>query len=479
MATARLLRSTVFRRTLAVVLLLAAVAAMISGLIGWHANALLTRATERAIETDVSELKFELVARGFDALVQAVAERSHSGGDGVYYLADQSGEKRAGNLPRQPVWLERQGRGLFRYPRQGSAGSVQRTAAGLLIEIDGAPRLIVGRDVEEQRALLWAIYRSVGFGAGLLLLIGLGGSVLIARHVLARVDDIGRVSAEIMSGNLARRVALDGSGDELDRLARRLNEMLARIEQLMASLREVSDNIAHDLKTPLNRLRNRAEAALGDGGGAQAWRGGLEAVIDEADDLIKTFNALLLIARLEAGSTSDGLAPLDLSQVVRDVAELYEPVAEEAGFSLSWRADDVLPVRANRQLLGQALANLIDNALKYAAGGKAGRGITITAEGMGSAAVLTVADRGPGIPPEHRERALKRFVRLQESRSLPGTGLGLSLVAAVARLHGGTIRLADNAPGLKVVVTLPLALAAPDMAQSVFSQPPTMEPARE
>jgi len=469
-----LLRSRVFRRTLAVVLLLAGVAAVITGVVGWNANAIYTRSAERSIETDAAELKSELVTRGFDALARLVAERSHSGGSGIYYLADASGTYRAGNLTRPPDWHGAIGRGLFTY----SAGGVRRTAAGLLIDIDGEPRLVVGRDVEDQRALLLAVYRTIGYGTALLLLLGLAGSVLIATLIQTRIEDMSSASADIMAGNLSGRIPVDGSGDELDRLAVQLNEMLGRIEQLMTGLREVSDNIAHDLKTPLNRLRNRAEAALADGRGAEAWRSGLEKVIDEADELIKTFNALLLIARLEAGSAGDAVATVDLSRLVADVAELYEPVAEEADFALQTDVEPDVWVNGNRQLFGQMLANLIDNALKYAADAKGDREIAISIAKAGEHARLVVADRGPGIPPEHRERALKRFVRLEQSRSLPGTGLGLSLVAAVARLHRGSVALEDNAPGLRVVVSLPLARTPPHVADLPTDQGHEKEPVR-
>ena len=479
MAPGKLLRSTVFRRTLTVVLLLAGVAAAVTGLVGWHANGILTRSAERAVEADAAELKAELVARGFDALAQTIAERSRGGGSGVYYLADASGRYRAGNLPRLPTWQGATGRGVFTYSPDAPYGGGRpvRTAAGILIEIDGHPRLVVGRDIEDQRALLLAIYQSIGLGTALLILVGLGGSVLISRHIQARIEAMSAASASIMSGNLTGRIPTDGSGDELDRLALQLNKMLERIEQLMVGLREVSDNIAHDLRTPLNRLRNRAEAALGDSRGAEAWKLGLERVIDEADDLIKTFNALLLIARLEAGAAPDGFATLNLSRLVADVADLYEPVAEEAGFHLACPASPAILIRANRQLLGQALANLIVNALKYSADGTERR-IAISAEREGHYAKLVVADRGRGIVPENRERALRRFVRLEESRSLPGTGLGLSLVAAVARLHLGAVMLEDNQPGLRVVVKVPLAPSGPAVAESAAGPAAGMETVR-
>jgi signal transduction histidine kinase len=478
MGPRNLLRSTVFRRTLTVVLLLAGVAAAVTGLVGWYANGILTQSSERAVEADAVELRAELMGRGLDALAQLVTEKSRSSGGGVYFLAGADGSARAGNLDRLPNWTGVPGRGVFTYSRGTGAAAHVRRAAGLLIEIDGEPRLVVGRDIEDQRALLLAIYRSIGLGTAVLILIGLGGSVLISRHIQSRIDAMSRASAGIMAGDLSGRIPSDASDDELDRLAHQLNDMLARIEQLMAGLREVSDNIAHDLKTPLNRLRNHAEAALGDGRGGDAWRNGLERVIDEADEIIKTFNALLLIARLEAGSTTDGFETLDLSRLVVDVAELYEPVAEETGFRLDCATDAGLVVLANRQLLGQALANLIDNALKYAAADRGLREITITARRQAGTARLEVADRGPGIAFDDRERALRRFVRLEQSRSLPGTGLGLSLVAAVARLHRGVVTLEDNEPGLRVVLALPLAIPAANVAELGEEKTSELETAR-
>jgi signal transduction histidine kinase len=300
-------------------------------------------------------------------------------------------------------------------------------------------------------------------------MLGVGAGILISRSMLARIEAVTETSRKIMAGDLSRRIALSGSGDELDRLAESLNVMLARIEELLLALREVSDNIAHDLKTPLTRLRNRAEAALRSDDGPSSYRDGLAKTIEEADELIKTFNSLLLIARLEGGAIAESMAPVDPAAIIGDIAELYEPAAEEAGLALAVSAQQGLSLVANRELVSQAVANLVDNAIKYsptpspAAAGAAPSppatptgAIAISLTQVGDTVEIAVADRGPGVAPQDRERALQRFVRLEKSRSRPGAGLGLSLVAAVARMHGGSVRLEDNAPGLRVVLCIPV-----------------------
>jgi signal transduction histidine kinase len=260
-----------------------------------------------------------------------------------------------------------------------------------------------------------------------------------------------------MQGDLSGRLEVTGTGDEFDRLADSLNAMLGRIELLLYGLKDVSDNIAHDLKTPLTRLRNRVEAARAQPADAETYRAALEATIEESDQLIKTFNALLMIARIEAGSPDGSMSNVDASAIVRDVAELYEPVAEEKGVALVVEASEPVELKASRELLGQALANLVDNAIKYSDGveGRQLRIVVSTARENQTLA-LTVADNGPGISEADRERVLHRFVRLEESRSQPGSGLGLSLAAAVARLHHGSIELGDGKPGLVVTMRLPI-----------------------
>jgi signal transduction histidine kinase len=291
---------------------------------------------------------------------------------------------------------------------------------------------------------------------GFLTLGGLVAGFTTSIIALRRIEAINVAAHSIMAGDMSRRVAVTGAGDEYDALATNLNAMLERIEALMSGLREVSDNIAHDLKTPLTRLRNSAEAALRETG-ELAYREGLEYTIEKADELIKTFNSLLLVARLEAGALEGNAERFDIGRAVRDVAELYEPVAEERGMRLDVDVGAGPEFDGNRQLIVQSVVNLIENAIKYSV--KPGRAdeavIAIALKNLPDAVEIAVADNGPGIAPEDRERVLKRFVRLEKSRTEPGTGLGLSLVQAVARLHGGRVRLEDNIPGLRVVVTLP------------------------
>ncbi len=444
----------------AYVALFVTLAALIAGILVWQTNEALTRQLLQTIETEANGLQAVARLQGPDAVAKEVSQRSKASDLQLYFLADRQGRKIAGNLSRWPPELSSDRGGLFRYARGDGLDATERMAVGIPVNL-GQQQLLVSRDVEEQIGFIDRVRTIFLVGFGLLGLVGLAGGIIASRHILKRLAGITATSESIMAGDLSRRIDVAGTGDEFDDLGRNLNAMLDRIEQLMTGLREVSDNIAHDLKTPLTRLRNRAEAALRDGRNAEDYRDGLQKTIEEADGIIKTFSAMLLIARLEAGAIEETLEAFDVSELVSDVVELYEPAAEEAGRFIRLSADAAVPVKANRQLIGQAVANLIDNALKYGVAEPCSRrpaqaaDIEVAVTQHNGQVEIAVADHGPGIPEVDRERVLKRFVRLEASRTRSGTGLGLSLVAAVARLHRGQVSLEDNRPGLRVVLSWP------------------------
>jgi len=321
----------------------------------------------------------------------------------------------------------------------------------------------------------------------IVIVLGLGGGVFVARRVLRRIDAMTGTTRRIMAGDLSGRLPVGRSGDELDRLAENLNAMLERIEALMMGLKEVSDNIAHDLKTPLTRLRNRAEEALAKSGTEAEYRSALERTIEESDGLIRTFNALLMIARAESGQARGNMDDFDAADVANGIHELYEPLAEDDGMTLQVKTEPT-PLYGNRELISQALANLVENAIKYgkpvpvaqplgadAVTAADSRQVVIEARRNGDQVLLSVTDHGPGIPEADRKHAVERFVRLEASRTQPGSGLGLSLASAVATLHGGELRLADAQPGLSATLAIParagvsdrLAAQTPDVPQKV------------
>jgi signal transduction histidine kinase len=473
-ALTKLLTSTPVRLAVVYMGVFVLATAAVTGYLVWHTNQYLTSRAAAALKVEEASLRGQFSAGGMLGLVAAVDARVNSPGSDLYLLLDGYGNRLAGNLQRRPEALAELGRSSVFFYEPFSEPGVERLAIGTAFAVPDGLVLIVARDIEDQRQLASGIGRMAFVSFGLLSALAVGAGILIGRSMLARIEAISDTSRRIMAGDLSRRVPLSGAGDEIDRLADGLNAMLARIEELLAALREVSDNIAHDLKTPLNRLRNRAEAALRSSDPA-AYREGLALTIEEADELIQTFNSLLLIARLEAGAAAETMVPVDLAGVVGDIAELYEPAAEEAGLKLAVVAEPREPklcAIANRELVSQAVANLVDNAIKYSAvalapaGGVQTRGaahapeIRITLSRIGDAIEIAVGDRGPGIAAQDRERALQRFVRLEKSRSRPGAGLGLSLVAAVARMHGGSVRLEDNRPGLRAVLSIPVRAVA-------------------
>ena len=371
-----------------------------------------------------------------------------------YLLQGASGERIAGNLPpMEPTEGEIVLPVSYLYPDRGAKVDVQADAYPAIAQgqrLDNGEFLLVGesryRAVKAQEAIIWAFGWAIAITV---LLAGVGGAAL-RTGFLRRIEAVNRTTRSIMDGDLAQRVPASGGGDEMDQLALNLNAMLDRIQALMESLKRVSDDIAHDLRTPLSRLRHRLEAARGrtgpDGDAV------VEQSIAELDAIQETFSALLRISQIESGARRAAFSDVDLAQIVSTISEAYAPVAEDRSQRLVAVIDRVAPVHGDRELLTQMLANLIENPIRHC---PAGVGITVTLRQEADTPVLCVADTGPGIPAPEREKVFRRFYRLEASRTTPGSGLGLALVKAIADLHGTSVELSDNRPGLRVTVRFP------------------------
>ena len=458
-ALGKLFRTTTFKLTLVYLTVFGLFAVFLLGYFALNTRRLINEQIVETVDAEITGLAEQYRIGGVRRLVVVIDRRSRRPGSSLYLVTTFNGDALAGNISNlAPGSLESEGWIETSYRRLEESEDADRRALARVFQLPGGFRLLVGRDLDERERLFNIVLAAGRWSVVIVIALGLIGGFFITRRVLRRVDAMTETTRIIMDGDLGGRLPVTGSGDELDRLAENLNQMLARIEALMRGLKEVSDNIAHDLKTPLTRLRNRAEEALRTARSDPEYRAALEATIEESDGLIRTFNALLLIARAESGQARQDMQEFDAAEIVRDVGELYEPLAEEKGIALKIEAAQPAPLKGSRELVSQAIANLVDNAIKYTGpaplNGVAPE-IVVRARKEGEQILLTVADAGPGIPEADRSRVVDRFVRLEQSRSQPGSGLGLSLASAVARLHGGELRLEDNQPGLKCVVALP------------------------
>jgi signal transduction histidine kinase len=403
-----------------------------------------------ALKRDLLELAALYRADGTTALEGAIDRRLSldPAGKAIYCVTGPTGTTTAGNLSEWPAGLEPDGRWHQIQLRRAGAAQTEPMWASA-IRLPGGYGLLVGHAVATRT--LFA--RNIGFS-----LIGVVGAAalltwfavrVISRHSQSRLDAFAGTAAAVMRGDLAHRFGVHGAEDEFDQLATSLNTMLARVEELMTAMRVVTDGIAHDFRTPLTRLRTRLDLALQRDDGRGAQREVLVTAINEADALVRNLNALLEIARAEAGFGREQMVEVDLAEMIRSLGDLYVPVAEERGITLTVEASSVAKVHGHRELLAQAIANLIENAIKYS------RDSTQIALRAGSGVIgayVVIADRGPGIPEVARDEVVRRFVRLDHAEEAAGSGLGLSLVAAVAKLHGAIFSLRDNEPGLRAVL---------------------------
>ena len=457
-ALGRLARTTAVRLSLLYLVVFSAFTVFLIVGVTHDAGRLVTRQLHEAIDADVEALQDQFRDGGLVRMIDTLDDRGRRPGAGLYYVVDTAGNPIAGNVGELPPGaLAADGDDddprPLPYVRFENGREVEHVALVRSFRLDNGFQVLVGRDLGERDRLRQVFRKSFRYVVVLMVVIAGLTWWFLSRRVLRRIDQVSAASRRIVDGDLSGRLAVTGSGDEFDRLAVGLNDMLERIGGLMRGVKEVGDAVAHDLKTPLTRLRNRTEAALAGPESAEAYREALEATLDESNALIRTFDALLTISRLEAGAGPRDAVAVDVAALVREVCELYEPLAEEAGGTLVAEiaaGDHILT--GNRELLAQALANLLDNALKYGRDANGVPTVVVSLAGSDGDLARSGGDRGAGGAAPDRDRILGRFVRLEASRSAPGSGLGLSLVAAIARLHRLDLSLADAAPGLRVTL---------------------------
>lgn len=416
----------------------------------WSTAGLLQRQTDAAIETDAQGLAEHYSDGGLVSLVETIRQRidGNVDDDAIYLLVDPAMRRVAGNLDAWPA----------SFTMDTTAGEVDlRRAGGAALamvhryDLENGFHLLVGRDVEGKAQLRRMLRDAMLWAAGVALALGSLGAWAVRMLFRATIADVTATAAAISVGDLTRRVRVTGNGDEFDLLAVAINDMLGRIGRLMDGVRQVSNAIAHDLRTPITRARMRLEDAAAHATGPEDLRAAIERAQADLDAVVAVFQALLRISEIEAGSRRSAFAAFDLAPVLHDMVELYEAVAEAQGQRIETDIPAALPVFGDRDMVQQAVANLLDNALKFSPEGGV---VRLQAAAVASGVRIVVADEGGGMAPADRVRATERFFRAERARSTPGSGLGLSLVEAVAHLHGGVLTLEDNAPGLRAVVHL-------------------------
>jgi signal transduction histidine kinase len=446
-----LLRSASVRFAVIYAGLLAISTAMLAMFLWWATAGLLNRQVDAAIRADARGLMERWEEGGIPSLVLTINDRlaENLDDDAIYLLVTPELQPLAGNLAHWPTAVQRTD-GFYELPVQRAG--IPSIARVKRLDLPGNYYLLVGRDVRN-RAQLRRLLTDALLWAMLVVVLMASVGALVVRNLFRRtLANVSETAAAIASGDLSRRVRLSGRGDEFDRLAETINDMLDRIARLMEGVRQVSNAIAHDLRTPITRARARLEEAANHAHTAEDLRAAIERATDDLDGIIAVFQALLRIAEIEAGSRRSSFAMFDLRPVLDGIEELYGVVGEEKQVQLIITAPPSLPVFGDQALVQQAIANLVDNAVKFS---PASGIVSITASPLEAGVLVSVADQGPGIPAADRARAIERFYRGEQARNTPGSGLGLSLVQAVAQLHGGSLRLEDADPGLRATLFLP------------------------
>lgn len=447
-------RSIRLRLALATAALTAVVVGITLGVLYVSIRAVLESQIDDELSRELAELVGFHDDRGRDGLGREIDRRSEGPGGRrtYYYYSERRLDRIAGNLPRWPEGLDADGHAETRpLPQPGGAISVTRQVRMASVSLDGGRRLMVGRDVTDQQRFQRVLGLAALGSFGVALVAALGAGLAVSRGLLRRVEGMNRTVLGILGGETSHRVPVGSRGDEFDELAVHFNHLLDENHRLIERMRQFTDDVAHDLRTPLARIRAHAEAALAasNGSGSASQAQALHALIEETNRVLESFNAVLRIAQIESRAMREHMEAVDLARLASDAVDLYQPAAEEAGLALEVEVREAATVQGDRHLLAQALTNLIDNALKY---GGSGDRVTVSVAASGDEVRLAVADGGPGIPAADRERVLERFVRLDASRHQPGTGLGLAFVAVVARLHGARLILEDAEPGLRATI---------------------------
>ncbi len=449
----RLLRTPSFRLSLISAALFGAAAVLVFGVMYWEATGFMARQIDGSIGTQMTALAEDERTGGPAHLADVVTRRQSAPGtqEFVYLVLDAGGTRLAGNLPISPP---RAGWQTVALPDQGGDDPDDHALRALGKRLEDGTFVVVARDTHELDEVADFMEHTFAAGFAVTLAVAIGAGLLVSAEFLRRLDSITRTSVEIMAGDLSRRIPLSGGTGDFDRLAGNLNGMLDRIEALMDGMRQVTTDIAHDMRTPLTRLRHRLEQARTGARTAGEFKAALDRALGETDTILETFAALLRIAQISSGMPRTGLSPVDLGAIAATIAETYGPVAEDEKHTLTATITDGVVVPGDSHLLTQMLANLVENALKHTPSGSAIT-LAVRANEPGRGPVLVVADNGPGIPEDERSKVFRRFYRLGASRTTPGNGLGLSLVAAIAERHGASVLLEDNEPGLRATVAWP------------------------
>jgi signal transduction histidine kinase len=410
-----------------------------------------------AIDQQLDGLQRAYEGAGIPGLIRFVDRESRQPGAHLYLIADQAGRILSGNVSDiEPGVLDRSGwvAKPFSYSRFSDNNGDDYKAIAQVLKLPNGLTLLVGRDLSEPERFRGVVRQALTLALGFMTFGALLIWLLIGRRALKRIDGVSSESRRIIAGDLSRRLPVGASGDEFDRLAQSLNSLLGRIETLDKGVRDVSNNLAHDLKTPLTRLQARTENALTGAKTPKDLKAALKSNLLESEALIRTFNAILTISKLEAGAVLDNRKHLPIRPILLDVVELMEPSAEAAGLKLELVTGSEFTLLVNRELIVQAVLNLIENAMRHA--GEGNKHILVELKkDLKKGIAVSVSDNGHGIKPEMLEAATERFVRLNASRTGQGTGLGLSLVKAIAEAHGGSLVLSDNNPGLNATIILP------------------------